>query len=973
MRKKKNPDVCVGEGCVREAKVRGRCINCYNLWRKSDSFTLKKVTPSRFVGHDNPDTVKHRQTKKRVGKPRGINHGIKVSGTDPGTDRINWIEQKLCIPETGVPFILEDFQKDFIWNAFSLKPNGERKHDKAVLSISRKNAKSLDLRTPIPTPTGWTTMGDIKEGDRVFDCDGNICSVTYVSRVFNKPCYQISFSNGEKVIASEDHLWTVESHSRPCGSVSNIKTTKDIFTNHTKLKLIGHADAVKMPDPLDLPPKDLPIYPYVLGVWLGDGSKSGTRISSSLTDFAELSYYIHEAGYDVNFQHYPGKDRDNAVTLALRPTGGQKRKGRCPYNGFKHALKDLGILNSKSIPVSYLRASKHQRLALLQGLMDTDGTINKKGNNICICSSFPKLASGIKELLSSLGIKFSVHIRQTTHLPSHQFQFNTFRDALPVFRLRRKLDRMKNLSDVVTRPRSLRAHFDTIETCPTVPTRCIAVDSPSHTYLFGRTMLPTHNTTLCAAISICELCGPWAQGYSMPVASYNREAASVLYKQAVMIARKSGLLAEDRNRKSKLRALETWLVLKNQETGGELKTLSADAASSIAMIPGGIIIVDELGWHKKRDLYDAMDTSRGALDPLMIIIGTLGPIGSVLNEIVDSQKAHPLQNRYVKVHGADINDDPFNPATWLKANPGLGTILKRKVIERDAQEARFSKAKLRVFKYHQLNIPATPGIDDFVGADVWLLGKTEAPPLGPLFLGLDLSETTDLTVLALYWPETGRLDFRVYTVEKDIKMRAEQDNIPYDDLPAGQLHIAGQRIIDYSEVGADLKLLNYEHDVRGIACDPHKIKVLQDKMEEAGIDLANFPPFINISQTIVGMTGGLEEFERQMKEGHIKHNNSVLLQRSLSAAKVYTDGNLNRKFMKNQTHGKRIDAAVAASMAVGLAHDRLSPKRDKDEQRKQDLARLYKQKRDKQEDSPRRNQEPKKEEVFNPDDWYATA
>ena len=231
-----------------------------------------------------------------------------------------------------------------------------------------------------------------------------------------------------------------------------------------------------------------------------------------------------------------------------------------------------------------------------------------------------------------------------------------------------------------------------------------------------------------------------------------------------------------------------------------------------------------------------------------------------------------------------------------------------------AQEARFN----------------IPGIDDFVGADVWLLGKTEAPPLGPLFLGFDLSETTDFTVLALYWPETGRLDFRVYTVEKDIKMRAEKDNIPYDDLPAGQLHIAGKRIIDYCEVGADLKLLNYEHDVRGIACDPHKIKVLQDKMEEAGIDLANFPPFINISQTLVGMTGGLEEFERQMKEGHIKHNNSLLLKRSLSAAKVFVDGTPNRKFMKRQSSG-RIDAAVAASMAIGLAHDRLSPKQDKDE------------------------------------------
>ena len=461
-------------------------------------------------------------------------------------------------------------------------------------------------------------------------------------------------------------------------------------------------------------------------------------------------------------------------------------------------------------------------------------------------------------------------------------------------------------------------------------------------------------TTICCAMSIAELCGPWTQGYFIPIASVNRDAAGAFYKQAAKMATKSGLIAAPGNTRTRLKKRDSIKSLINQQTGGELKSLSSDATSSIAEIPGGLIFIDELGWHKKRDLYDAMDTSRGALNPLMIVIGTLGPIGSILNDLIELHKRHPLAHQYVQIYSAPLDADPFDPAMWYMANPGLGTILELSEFEEDAEEARYNKKRLASFKHLQLNIPATPGIEDFIGAEAWKLGNDSAPAEGPCYLGLDLSQTTDLTALCMYWPETGRIDFIIYTVKNGLSEREGTDNIPYSELPPGQLRIVGNRIINYAEVAADLKMLAGEFDVQGLAADPWKIKVLMDTMEEGGMEFANweddegteeivgneFPPITQVRQNIEGMTGAIDELDRRLRNGQIKHGNSLLLQRSLSSAKVFVDGNLNRKFMKSQSSG-RIDPAVAAAMAIGLAHDRLRTLSDKEQQRRDAMKALF--------------------------------
>jgi recombination protein RecA len=166
-------------------------------------------------------------------------------------------------------------------------------------------------------------------------------------------------------------------------------------------------------------------------------------------------------------------------------------------------LRELGVLGDKHIPESYLHGSVAQRLALLQGLMDTDGTVSATGAEVgrgagaarCEFSVVSKrLASDVHELLLGLGIKATLHegpalLKGRVVGTRYRLGFQT---NLPVFRLPRKAARLIPLR---TRRATLR-YITTVEPVPSVPVRCIQVDHPSHTYLAGRECVPTHNTTV---------------------------------------------------------------------------------------------------------------------------------------------------------------------------------------------------------------------------------------------------------------------------------------------------------------------------------------------------------------------------------------------------------------------------------------------------------------------------------------------
>lgn len=127
------------------------------------------------------------------------------------------------------PFLLEPWQKFIIYNLFGWKKKKDnlRLIRNFYLELGRKNGKALDISTKIPTPNGYTTMGDLKVGDEVFDKDGNITKVTFVTPIkYNHKCYEVTFSDGEKIIADEEHNWLVDRWHR---NNFHVETTKEII------------------------------------------------------------------------------------------------------------------------------------------------------------------------------------------------------------------------------------------------------------------------------------------------------------------------------------------------------------------------------------------------------------------------------------------------------------------------------------------------------------------------------------------------------------------------------------------------------------------------------------------------------------------------------------------------------------------------------------------------------------------------
>ena len=255
---------------------------------------------------------------------------------------------------------------------------------------------------------------------------------------------------------------------------------------------------------LGLPDASLPVDPYVLGVWLGDGSSAAARVTVCDDEADELLGLLAIAGAPLS--GVPARKEGAACAsypIGIAPLARDPATGRMVSRGGLHAdLAALGLINNKHVPAVYLRASVAQRLALLQGLMDTDGGWDRE--RVEFGSSNPRLAEAVVELARSLGQK-PVSAESRAMLkgkdcgPRWRVQWTP---TVNVFRLSRKAERFKTGG-----AQSLRNHHRMIvsaELIDPVPMRCLTVDSPHHMYLAGEGMIPTHNT-LCGANWVIEM------------------------------------------------------------------------------------------------------------------------------------------------------------------------------------------------------------------------------------------------------------------------------------------------------------------------------------------------------------------------------------------------------------------------------------------------------------------------------------
>lgn len=338
--------------------------------------------------------------------------------------------------------------------------------------------KALALDTPLPTPTGWTTMGDIAVGDELIGADGRPTRVVATTDVMlGRPCYEVEFSDGTVIVADAEHQWLTETRasrksaqaaavgynrSKNQRTFAAVRTTAEIAGTlrcDTLDRRLNHS--VVNARALDLPEHELLIPPYTLGAWLGDGTSAAAQIT---TADPELIMRIEADGV--------------VGTLQAR-------------------LRTLGVLGNKHIPLEYLRGSEAQRRALLAGLLDTDGTVTA-GGAVQFSVTNHRLASDAAELIVSLGYRCQTSTKRVRgRRESSGIAYTlTFSTDDEVFALQRKAILHKERRAATGTVRSGSRFIVDVRRVETVPVRCVEVDNDSHLYLASRAMIPTHNSTL---------------------------------------------------------------------------------------------------------------------------------------------------------------------------------------------------------------------------------------------------------------------------------------------------------------------------------------------------------------------------------------------------------------------------------------------------------------------------------------------
>lgn len=392
-------------------------------------------------------------------------------------------------------------------------------------------AKALALDTPIPTPGGWRRMGDLQIGDRVFDEAGKVCNVTWVSPVWkNRPVYRVLTDCGDEIIADRDHEWLVRlcrKTRRPLkknglgrppnanrddpSSHFKIKETWQLARKRHKRPLIKRASA------LELPEAELPIDPYLLGVWLGDGTSSTMTISSSVDDQPWMRAELERLGYKTGSRSVP-------TIFAV--------------HGVRAAFVSMGLIDDthhntygrKHIPQVYMRASASQRLALLQGLIDTDGTVCRKRGSATFCNTNVELALQVRELVRSLGVKAGWS--ETPAMLNGKFCGMAYKVSFY----------LKNAARLPRKARLCRDQYRTpdtyveVEPAGIADTVCIEVDSPSHLFLAGYSMTPTHNSSYASVLAPAWLLGR-NPGVNVIATSYGDDLAQKFGRRVRHICR----------------------------------------------------------------------------------------------------------------------------------------------------------------------------------------------------------------------------------------------------------------------------------------------------------------------------------------------------------------------------------------------------------------------------------------------------
>ena len=360
----------------------------------------------------------------------------------------------------------------------------EGKLKRLIINLGPRHAIMTSMK--IPTLAGMKTMADLQVGDYVFGPDGKPTLVLGKSEVFtDRQLYKVTTDDGFSLVVDGEHLWTVSLHrgdrkffdytteqlwERQNGVMYRATRKTKVIQRQNK---ICDPSKVRMPmlprmAAVERPEANLLVDPYVLGVWLGDGSKHQAIITCADDDAAFVRPEIERRGYTTT-------DQSTRYTFGILD--------------LKVKLRELGVLENKHIPEQYLNASIQQRRDLLKGLMDTDGCVSKAGQCYWMQSN-KALIDQVRVLLASLGIKNSVSVSEAKI--GNKSYGDTWRISFyahDVCHLPRKEERAR-----VAKGNKFGRYIKVEKLNHTGDTQCIKVDREDGLFMAGEGHIITHNT-----------------------------------------------------------------------------------------------------------------------------------------------------------------------------------------------------------------------------------------------------------------------------------------------------------------------------------------------------------------------------------------------------------------------------------------------------------------------------------------------